>query len=91
MFALLARTGRLVPVWFRGQTGRPTGEPSQVRIGCLWGSAATVDLAFFPAGIPFNQSGAFELLLGAPIGDANYCHAYTQTERVGTALPLLEL
>ena len=67
-----------------------TSKPCQIRTGGLWGgAAASVDLAFFPNGMPFNQSGAFSLL-GAPIGDAGFCNEFTAAEWVNKALPLLE-
>ena len=63
--------------------------PAKCELVACGGAAASVDLAFFPNGMPFNQSGAFSLL-GAPIGDAGFCNEFTAAERVNKALPLVE-
>lgn len=63
--------------------------PAKCELVACGGAAATVDLSLFPAGLPFNQTGAFTLL-GAPIGAAAYCESHTQSERVDKSLPLLE-
>ena len=59
------------------------------RIASQPGAAATVDMSFFPPGIPLNQTGTFSLL-GAPIGDGSFCNQFTTSERVAKALPLLD-
>ena len=63
--------------------------PAKCELVTCGGAAAAVDLALFPANMPFNQSGGFELL-GAPIGDATFCEGYTHTQRVSKTFPLLE-
>jgi hypothetical protein len=63
--------------------------PAKCELVACGGAAAAVDLALFPANMPFNQSGGFELL-GAPIGDATFCEGYTHAQRVSKTFPLLE-
>eukprot|EP00435_Cladocopium_sp_Y103_P062067 s521_g23.t1 len=63
--------------------------PAKCELVACGGAAAAVDLALFPAGMPFNQSGGFNLL-GAPVGDASFCEGYTQAQRVHKTFPLLE-
>ena len=63
--------------------------PAKCELVACGGAAAAVDLALFPANMPFNQSGGFELL-GAPIGDATLCEGDTHTQRVSKTFPLLE-
>ena len=45
------------------------------------GQASCVDASAFPAGLNTRQDGNFELL-GAPIGDPEFCESYTAVERV---------
>ena len=62
--------------------------PGKCELIACAGELARVDVSLFPAGIPFNTTGTASLL-GAPIGPAVYCEAYTLTKRVDRALPLL--
>ena len=63
--------------------------PAKCELVACGGAAATVDMSFFPPGIPLNQTGTFSLL-GAPIGDGRFCNQFTTSERVAKALPLLD-
>eukprot|EP00662_Eupelagonemidae_sp_cell21_P022046 gene22046-biopygen46842 len=52
------------------------------------GAASAVELSSFPPDITVIRDGNFELL-GAPVGDAQYCASYT-AERVAKAEPRLD-
>ena len=63
--------------------------PSKSKLVACAGAASEVDMGLFPAGTPLNHSGATSLL-GAPVGDKDYCNAFTAKHRVDRARPLLQ-
>jgi len=62
--------------------------PGKCEVVSCAGPDSSADMRAFPAGVQVNPTGAFSFL-GAPIGPATYCEAFSMAERVEKARPLL--